>query len=290
VAEDVTTSSSSVPAAAPPAAVQTLPGRRARRSENARKSSYKLRFGLVYVFLAAVLGAGVGAFVVLATGDDPEPDAQWSEWQPTGSQRAMLRQIADRIPKGYTEDGDQLVISTAGLLSVPTEQGDVPIENIFVQPDTSKGLAEEEDIEVYDGESVVSFALCGVGNSDQCAITRGTPSAERFTLLRRQALELSLYTLRYVDDVDSVIVFMPPTPKGESNGTVFLTRKDVSAELKRPLADLLPARNPSVGTLSEIEEGHVLRLTEPRTYAFQFQAAPNGSPILVLSPPSEPAS
>lgn len=283
MAEDV----SLVPAST---AAPATPVPRESRSERARRASYRLRFGIVYVFLAAVFGAGVGAFVVLATGDDPAPDAAWSPWQPTGSPEAMVRQIADRIPKAYTDGGDQLVISTAGLLSVPTEQGEIPIETVFVQPDTSKGLAEEDDIEVYDGDSVVSYALCGVGNSDQCAITRGTPSAERFTLLRRQALELSLYTLRYVDDVDSVIVFMPPTKDGKSNGTVFLTRKDVAGELQRPLADLLPARNPTVGSLNEIEEGHVLRLTEPRTYAFQFQAAPNGSPILVLSPPTETQS
>lgn len=283
MAEDV----SLVPSAQ---AAPATPLPRESRTDRARRASYRLRFGIVYVFLAAVLGAGVGAFVVLATGDDPAPDSAWSPWRPTGSETAMLRQIADRIPKGYTEDGDQLVISTAGPLSVPTEQGDVPIENVFVQPDTSKGLAEEDEIEVYDGDSVASFALCGVGNDDQCAITRGTPSTERFTLLRRQALELSLYTLKYVDGVDSVIVFMPPTPKGQSNGTVFLTRKDLAAELKRPLAELLPARNATVGSLSEIEEGHVLRLTEPRMYAFQFQAAPNGSPILVLSPPTETPS
>jgi hypothetical protein len=282
VAEDVT---QVVPAAqAPPVAA---PAPRETRSERARRASYRLRFGIVYVLLAAVFGAGVGAFVVLASRPAPADDEAWSPWQPTGSATAMLRQIADRIPKAYKQDGAQLVVSTAGRLSVPTEGGDVPIENIFVQPDTSRGLAEEEDIDVFPGDSVASFALCGIGSSDQCAITRGEASTDRFTLLRRQALELSLYTLKYVDEIDSVIVFMPPSPKGESNGAVFLPRKDVAAELRRPLSALLPSRTPTVGSLSEIEEGHVLRLTEPRTYAFQFQAAPNGSPILVLSPPTE---
>jgi hypothetical protein len=198
----------------------------------------------------------------------------------------MLRQIADRIPKAYKEDGAQLTVSTASSLSVPTESGDVPIRAVFVRPDTSKGLAEEDDIDVFEGRGVASFALCGVGNSDQCAITRGTPSQDRFTLLRRQALELSLYTLKYIEDVQSVLVFMPPNSKGESNGTVFLTRDDVGAELRRPLFELLPSRTPTVGSLSAIEEGHVLRLTQPRTYAFQFQAAPDGSPVLVLTPPT----
>ena len=68
----------------------------------------------------------------------------------------------------------------------------------------------------------------------------GTPTSERFLLLRRQALELSLYTFKYVDDVDSVLVFMPPTPKGDSNGTVFLRRDDVADELRRPLTRCCP--------------------------------------------------
>ena len=259
------------------------------RSDRARRSSYRLRFGIVYVLLAALVGGGVGAFVVLATRPAPEPEAAWSPWKPTGSPTAMLRQIADRIPKAYTEDGAQLTVSTAGNLSVPIEGGDVLIRSVFVRPDTSKGLAEEDDIDVFDGRSVASFALCGVGNSDQCAITTGTPSNARFTLLRRQALELSLYTLKYVEDIESVLVFMPPNAKGESNGTVFLTRDDVAAELRRPISELLPSRTPTVDSLSGIEEGHVLRLTQPRTYAAQFQAAPDGSPVLVLSPPTAPS-
>ena len=260
--------------------------RRDRRGDRARSSGYRLRFGLLYVALAAVLGAGVGAFVVLAARPEPDPDPPWSPWRPNGSETAMLRQIADRIPQSYKQNGTQLTVSTASRLAVPTEQGELPIEAVFVQPDTSRGLAEEDDIDVYEGNNVASFSLCGVGNSDQCAITAGKPSTDRFTFLRRQALELSLYTLKYVDGFDSVLVFMPPTQAGESNGTIFLTRNDLAAELRRPVTELLPTRAPTVGGLTEVEEGHVLRLTEPRTYAFQFQAAPNGSPILVLSPPT----
>jgi hypothetical protein len=202
----------------------------------------------------------------------------------------MTRQIADRIPQAYKQGGEQLVVVTASNLAVPIEQGGIPVEAVFVEPDTSLGLAEEDDIAFHDGTKVVSYALCGLGNSDQCAITKGKPSTDRFTFLRRQALELSLFTLKYVDGVESVLVFMPPTAEGESNGAIFLTQDDVAEELRRPLSELLPTRTPTVGGLDETEEGHVLRSTEPRTYAFQVQAAPNGSPVLVLSPPSSAGS
>ena len=51
---------------------------------------------------------------------------------------------------------------------------------------------------------------------------------------------------------------MPPTPKGDSNGTVFLRRDDVADELRRPLSQLLPSRA-ARGRLGEIELGNILR-------------------------------
>lgn len=260
------------------------------RRERARRSSYRFRFGLVYILLAALLGAGVGSFIVLAGRPDAPKEPAWSAWEPTGSRLAKVRQIADRIPKAYRgENGKQLTVSLVSSLAVPTETGELPVRAVFVRPDTSKGLAEEDDIARYDGSDVVSFGLCGADSKEQCEIAAGTASEERFTLLRRQALELSLYTLKYVDDVDSVIVFMPPNQKGQSNGTVFLRRSDVADELERPLTSLLPTARPRLGALGSLEEGAILRLTQPRTYAAQVQPSPDGSFILVLTPPTETA-
>jgi hypothetical protein len=284
VAEDVSAASATAAAAPAPGAETLMPGRE-RRRERARRSSYRLRFALLYAFLAAVVGAGASAFAVLELRDPPADAAAWSSWQPTGSPEAMLRQIADRVPQAYRQNGEQLVVSTASNLAVPTEQGEIPVESVFVEPDTSLGLADEDDITTYDGTKVASFALCGLGDGEQCAITTGKPSAERFTFLSRLVLELSLYTFKFVEDVESVLVFMPPTPDGQNNGAIFLTRDDVADELARPLGQVLTTRKPTVGKLDERDEATVLRITEPRTYAVQVQAAPNGSPIVVLSPP-----
>ena len=256
------------------------------RRERARRSSYRLRFGLIYLLLAAVVGAGVGSFIVLASGSGEEEEPAWSAWQPRGSKVMKVRQIADRIPKSYrAENGSQLTVSIVSPLSVPTPQGDVPVRTVFVRPDTSKGLAEEDDIAVYPGSEVVSFGLCGTKSKEQCELA--STSADRDTLLHRQALELSLYTLKYVDDVDSVVVFMPPTPKSETSSTVFLRRSDVAAELQQPLSALLPTAKPQVGALDSLEEGQIVRLTRSRTYAAEVQASPDGSPILILTPPGE---
>ena len=277
MAEDVT----SVP---PPPELRPA----ATRRDRARQSSYRLRFGILYIVLAAIVGAGVGAFVVLATRPAPPEAAQWSSWEPTGSKLARVRQIADRIPKAYKQpNGEQLTVTQASQLAVPSPDGsgDTPVASIFVRPDASRGLAEESDIDAYSGADAVAYGLCGLGSGDHCAMTVDV-SSERFMLLSRQALELSLYTFKYVTDVNSVIVFLPPTPEGQSNGSVFLRRGDVADELRRPISRLLPAREPSLDALSDVELGNIVRLTRPRTYAFEFNAAGDGKPILILTPPT----
>ena len=258
------------------------------RGDRARKTSYRFRFGILYVGLAAIVGVGVGAFVVLASRPAPPEAAAWSSWEPTGSKLARVRQIADRIPKAYKQpNGEQLTVTQASQLAVPnpSASGDTPVASIFVRPDASRGRAEESDIDTYSGADAVSYGLCGLGSGARCALSLGT-SGELLMLLSRQALELSLYTFKYVSDVNSVVVFLPPSPEGQSNGSVFFRRGDVADELRRPLSHLLPARTPRLEALSDIELGNIARLTRPRTYTFEFNAAGDGKPILILTPPS----
>ncbi len=51
-----------------------------------------------------------------------------------------------------------------------------------------------------------------------CSIKEGKPSNERGLLVTREALELALYTFRYVSGVERVIVTMPPPPPGSTVG------------------------------------------------------------------------
>ena len=252
------------------------------RGDRARKSSYRLRFGIIYVALAAIVGAGVGTFVVLASRPAPPEAAAWSSWEPTGSKLARVRQIADRIPKAYKQpNGEQLTVTQASPLTVPSGS----VASIFVRPDAARGRAEEGDIDTYSAADAVSYGLCGLGSGARCAISLGT-SGELLMLLSRQALELALYTFKYVSDVNSVVVFLPNSPEGQPNGSVFFRRGDVADDLRRPISHLLPARTPNPAALSDIELGNIARLTRPRTYTFEFSAAGDGKPILILTPPS----
>lgn len=254
------------------------------RSERARSTVYRLRFGIVYVLLAAIVGGAVGTFVVLVTGPDKAPAADWSAWRPDGdaSRDAAAKQIADHVSKSYRlPSGRQL----AAVLVGPPVVQDVKVRAIAVRPDTSTGQAEEGDIAITDAKNSMMFILCGLG--EQCSIDEGQASAERHQLLRREALELSLYTFKYVKDVDSVTVFLPPNPADTaSSGTaVFLKQRDVQDELRVALSRTLTARTtPGLGEIESTEGATIDRITRQRTYTYEFQAAQDGSAFLVLSP------
>ena len=136
---------------------------------------------------------------------------------------------------------------------------------------------------VYDADGAIGIAMCGLG--PQCSIPGGD-SSDAGLALRRQAVELSLYAFKYVDEVDSVVAFLPPSSDGDSGGLIFLRRDDVREELKVPLDETLPTRAAQmVGDVHPQELAAVVRLTDSRLYGFSYEAAPDGNPILVLSPP-----
>ena len=255
---------------------------RPARHERARRSGYRFRFALAYVLLAAVVGAAVGAFVVLATRPGPPDAAAWSAWRPQGSGEAMAKQIADHVSTRYRlPSGNQLAVALVG----PPQVQDVAVRAIAVQPDTSRGLAEEDDVEIVTATGTVMFILCGMGA--QCSIAEGEASPDRHQLLRREALELSLYTLKYIDGVESVLTFLPPPPDAEAGtgSTIFLRRSDLRDELRRPLNQtLLRAQPPELGQIDTIERGTIDRLTRPRIFGYEFQQTQDGNAIIVLTP------
>ena len=253
--------------------------------ERPRRPAYRKRFALVYVALAVVAGAAAGSLIVLLGRPDAAPAAKWSAWEPSGSREARALQIADRIPKEYRlANGSQLAVALVGppAVSAGGEIGEVPVRAIAVRPDTSRGQAEEDDIAIIDAEDNMMFVLCGLGEA--CSIAEGRPSEARHALLRREALELSLYTFKYVPDVGSVTVFLPPRPDGKSATSVFVRRRDVADELGRPLNRTLGTKVPAIGEMPRTELQNVNRITLTRLYNYEYTQAQDGSAILILSP------
>lgn len=256
------------------------------RSERARKSGYRRRFVIVYGALALIGGIALGALVVLLTRPDAVPNPSWSAWEPSGSSNARVKQIADHVAKEYRYQGQQMVVALGGPPTVAAG-GDttspIPVAAIAVRPDTSTGKAEEDDIELVDASKSMQYVLCGLG--DGCALSSGPPTEARHTLLRREALELALYTFKYVDGVDSVTVFLPPPAGGQSPATaVFLERGDTGTELSKPLSQTLSPLTPSVGTIKADELQTLNRITRSRLYQFQYTQAQDLSAVLVLDP------
>jgi hypothetical protein len=157
------------------------------------------------------------------------------------------------------------------------------VRAIAVQPNTAGGRAEADDIHTLDARNAVMYTLCGLGSA--CSIAEGKPSVARGQLLRREALELSLYSFRYLDGIDSALVLLPPRADGKSATAVFLERRDVRPELDRPIDQSLTAPlTPGVGEIQPDEQRVIDRTTRSRVYAYSYLQAQDGSPVMVLMP------
>jgi hypothetical protein len=266
---------------------QPLPKREERALVIARRKAEakvpRHRFGIAYLLLAALLGAAVGLSVVFVSEDGRGGGQKWSAWKPTEGGVQGFDQIAKTVGREYAlPSGRQLV----GVLSTPPVvqgQGNpVPLRAIAVRT----GLAGEttEDASFYGACDAWAYVLCGFGTS--CAIAEGKPSAQRYDLLRREALELALYTMKYMP-IDNVLVFFPPaTRKAKLSLTLFFHRKDLQGRLDHPLRSTLPQAKPPVpGKITVGEQQTVDALTGSSVYRFiTIGDAPGYGRLLVVQP------
>jgi hypothetical protein len=260
--------------------------RQESRAERARRDSYRSRFSVFYVLLAVIAGIGVGALLVLVGRGSPAPAPEWSAWQPAGSAERRAAQIGDHVGDQYRlPSGKPLVAVTyAGPPTVTGPDGSTfQVRALAVRPDTTAGRAEADDIDTINAQNSVMYTLCGLGKS--CSIAEGKPTIARGQLLRREALELALYSFRYLDGVDSTLVLLPPRADGQVATAVFVERGDVRSELDRPLDQTLTAPlAPGVGEIEADEQRVIDRTTRSRLYEYSYLQAQDGSPVMVLTP------
>ena len=270
MAEDVTLRGG--PEQLPAPATPTLVEPARNRSERARRSSYRLRFAIIYVLLAVALGVAIGAFTVLTTQSEPAEPVPWSSWRPDGRENQYPDAIAEHVAPAYRlPSGRQLV----GVLAGPAEVRNLPIRAALIQHASSNPTLDD-DVEVVEIGSSVMYTFCGVG--DNCSIAEGEATPERLQLLRREALEVALYTFKYVDGVDSVIALLPvelgdpATEEDDSASAVFLQRGDLSDALDKPLRETLGAAPPVAGSPLAPAEGALIdRLTNRHHYLYDLE-------------------
>jgi hypothetical protein len=241
--------------------------------------------------LGALLALGLSAIAItaytLGSGRDPLP-TDWSAWHPTASGFEAATQIANHVASEYRQPGSGQLLAVKG--------GPLALAGVPVTIALKTGAAASGGVNVLSGDAVL-YKMCGLGPN--CTIT-GKASAERLTLVRREALELALYTFQYVGGADQVVVFLPPVqhpvpvagqPKKVKVSTdptdaVFFRSSDLAGELDRPLESTLTQQTPNLTTVDRAPDtALVTQLTTPSFYKFSFvQTSQDASLFLVLEP------
>jgi hypothetical protein len=254
------------------------------------------RFRLGLFALLGFGAAGLIAAVVLSiSGRVAGGGGDWSAWGPSTDGLAGAQQIADFVAPYYrAAPSQQLAVVTTVNLNDPNH----PLQ-VVVPGSGSNSLIP------LPPNSTIVYNLCGEGSSD-CSIGTGQPSMARLLLLKREALELALYTFKYISGANTVVTILPPgrastcvgiCPKPPDLGGT--TRVDLAlafdhSELKpwldHPLRTALPeALPPTVSQMANAPEAELVSIiTAHGLFQAHQEQAQDGSSVVLLSP--EPPS
>ena len=243
-------------------------------AERQHGALYTHRFGLAYAALAVVVGLAVGGFIVLAGRASEGSGPAWSSWKPSEDGTDGALEIASHVSSKYRlEDGGKLVGVFAGTPNVQN----VPIGHYALVKD-----AVTNDYSMVSADNSIEYQLCGFGQA--CAIKTGAPTVERGRLLHRQALELALYSFKYLD-VKSVVTLLPPQKGQQATFALFFRKDDLKQELSRPLRQTLPPKpNLTPQNIGQREIERITTLTSDHLFQYTFQQAPDRTVVLVLQP------
>ena len=236
-----------------------------------RRSAYGSRFMLANLVVVAGFLAVLGLFAYLVSTGSSN---RWSSYKPTGGDVFVKAQnISDHVAPNYKFNGQPIAVVQAQ----PLLYQDTPVDGIgFTRQPFRKIGSPFKQFEP--AGSTVAYVMCGT--ADKCGLSE-IGSQETIPLLRRESLELALYTFKYSPDVDSVVSLLPP--EGQSTGAIYLKRKNLKDELEKPLAETLPPHEVlSYNGMSEVERARVARLTADHLYQSRFVQGPNGRTLLVL--------
>jgi len=261
-------------------------------------SPFRARFGFVAGALAGCgVAAGVLALILATTGpksDEGRLAANWSEWKPTTAEPfSGAREIANHIQRGYRNEKRRPLASVTGG---PIAVGTIPLV---------VALPSGDDVEVLDDGLGVQYTLGGSGENG--VLEDSTPSKERHRLLRREALELALYSFRYLPDVTMVVTLLPPAPKAEQiipkpNGraakddddekpskfqsqALFYRPGDLLSQLRVPLRHTMAVKAPPLDRLKGEEAARIDSLTMSNLFEFARRQGQDGRAYLVLERP-----
>jgi hypothetical protein len=243
---------------------------------------YRGRFGFIWGALAGVgvCAIALGALLVASSGKDGPPLAKnWSDWKPSTSRMlAGAEDIAGHVGREYKLDsGDQL----AAIRSGGFEISGTPI-GVAVRP---KG----GELEVLRGPGVL-YLLSPLSTDPKT--TTGKAGRTNEQLMMREAVELALYSFRYLEDVTMVGVMLPPrggpaeaSTDGQQSRTIFFRPGDMLARLEVPLSRTMAATPPRPKDLTQQEVAKIDSLALRNLFLASIQPLDSDLSYLVLAPP-----
>jgi hypothetical protein len=257
-----------------------------------RGISLQSKFGLAYFGLAVLAGLAVGLLVVFLGRSGGGEEVKRPSWL-TEHGTSAAQQIGDHVAGRYrSAKGDQLVAVSAGRPEItPRANESYGISKIFVRPGRSDD--RYEDVRSFDAKGAVFYIICGLSTSGQQCSLPGKSTLKRGLFLRQAALDLAVYTFKYVPDFDSVVAFFPPPAGNQLQRMLYFRRPELKSTL-----DPLLARSQALGQvltpsgMSDLELARVRQLTIPNLgtghfsgfYQYAFNQTADGTAFLELAP------
>ena len=121
------------------------------------------------------------------------------------------------------------------------------VQGLHLEAVGVRRLGQNGQIDPYIGlfgtDRTLIYAFCGL--RDRLLARRAPTTSVEQRVLRREALELSLYAFKYLKNVDQVVSLVQ-TVKDGGTSAIFLRKHDLQPELDHPLRNTLPLRTPPV--------------------------------------------
>ncbi len=245
---------------------------------------YTVRFGIIYAALGVILIGAVAGLVVLLVGSSSSSSVE------------VLVDLAAR--QGHDgEDGER--DRRPRRPRVPPEQEGRPAR----RRRRRSAPGDERDTQGHDLEhrrprrprqTTKGIQIIPSGEHLDRPVLRarhelldrlGTATETRGRLVRREALEVALYTFKFVPAIHSVVAFMPPPPGSTQTTLLYLQKDNLAKELSQPLAKTLPLVKPPLPTSPDTQEAPTIdKLTLPAVYKYSLQQLQDASALLVLNP------
>ncbi len=259
---------------------------------------HALRFRVTISVLVGIASAAL-AIAVIVLADHAGTSAAvsgpaWSAWAPNSSGSEGVSEIAAHLAPYYRASAaQQLDVITPVAVAQTTAAGTTTGSGLTIAVNSSPA-GKAQSLGLLNGETV-AYNICGLG-AKSCELA-GTASTDRLLLLRREALELALYTLKYIPHSQNVVVVLPPGRTVSSGGSgttgrpvtvaVAFVRKELAPWLAVPLTRTLAQYPPELPQLTmwsrTAEAGFVDQVTAGALFSSQVEAQQVGGKLLVLS-------